>query len=638
MNNSVSNKITSQVLFTIANTPVSTEEFAYVYRKNNINNDSAYTRSDIEDYLKLYINFKLKIEEAKSRGMDTTKAFWDEFNTYKEQLKKPYLTETKVTDSLVQEAYYRMTKEVNASHILIKVPEKASPEDTLKAYSKITEIRDKAISGNDFQELAKQYSDDPSARTNGGNLGYFTSFQMVYPFESAAYSTAEGEVSKPVRTKFGYHIIKVVDIRNAHGTVEVSHIMVRVKPTSADSALARNKIFDIHEQAMGGVPWPELTSQFSEDINTKDRAGKLRPFSVGQMPFNFQEAAFGLNEIGSISDPFMTPYGWHIVRLEKKSPVKPFADLEKNIRSRINRDVRAKLNKEVLIERLKKENNYSLTTDIGEVQEDFFDSLLVTGKWKKPNIDTISNVELFKIDTRSYSLEEFFDFVYSKQKNNSYSLTEYIQLLYDDFQAEQIIQYEDAQLEHKYIDYRMLVKEYKEGILLFQLMENEVWSKAVLDTIGLEGFFRQNSTNYTWKERVKTTIYNASDKEIINEIKLRLENQEDLDSKLIDSLYNKESSIAIQIDSGRYEKGRSQLLDKVPWEVGTFEVEDQGRYNLVIIEEVLPVSPKKLNETRGIVISDYQNELERIWLKQLRSKYSVTVNEEGKEAIYGELL
>ncbi|MEM9856860.1 MAG: peptidylprolyl isomerase [Bacteroidota bacterium] len=627
-----------QILFTVGDTPVTTEEFIYVYKKNNVNNDSAFTRADVADYLDLYIKFKLKIEEAINRGMDTTKGFYDEFNTYQEQLKKPYLTETKVTDSLIQEAYSRMKKEINASHILIKVPENADPKDTLAAYQKATQIREKALAGERFEDLAKEYSEDPSAKTNGGNLGYFTSFQMVYPFESAAYKTAKGEVSDLVRTRFGYHIIKVLDVREAQGTVEVSHIMVRMKPTSEDSTAAKNKIFEIHEQATGGVPWNELASQFSDDINTKAKGGRLRPFSVGQMPLAFQETAFSLLDEGQISDPFMTPYGWHIVRLEKRNPLKPFADLEQTIKSRINRDSRAKLNKKVLVNRLKKENEYTLITEISDFQDRYFDSLLIQGKWQRPQISEDENTRLFSIGTRSYTLNNFLDFVELKQKNNSYKLDQYIQLLYDDFEEEKIISYEDDQLEEKYIDYRMLVKEYREGILLFQLMEEEVWAKAVEDTVGLERFFEQNRKKYTWKERVQASMYNAADSTILKDIKRRIESDQSVEAVVLDSLYNQQSSIALQVENGKYEKGNNDLLDSVPWKPGYYERKSDGRYNLIIIEEVLEAGPKALNETRGLVISDYQKQLEELWLLQLRAKYPVEVNEKGEKAIYNELL
>ncbi|MEM6361988.1 MAG: peptidylprolyl isomerase [Bacteroidota bacterium] len=638
MKTSVSKDDSDQVLFTIDDSPVTAEEFVYVYKKNNINNDSAFTRSDIEDYLDLYVKFKLKIQEAERRGMDTTKVFQDEFNTYKEQLKKPYLTETKVADSLIQEAYDRMKKEVNASHILIKVSENASSEDTLKAFQKIDKIRERAVSGEDFAELAKEFSEDPSAKTNGGNLGYFTSFQMVYPFESAAYTTAKGEVSEPVRTRFGYHIIKVIDQREAQGTVEVSHIMIRIKPNKQDSIASRNKVFEIYEQATGGVPWNELTSQFSQDINTKEKGGKLRAFSVGQMPFSFQEAAFALNEIGEISDPFMTPYGWHIVKLEGKSPLKPMEDLKATIKSKINRDSRAKLNKKVLINRLKSENGYTDVSEISDLSDTYFDSTLLSGNWKRPVLSSTQNVVLFNIEDQKYSLDNFFEFAISKQKNNSYQLKQYIQLLYDDFVEEKVIAFEDNQLEEKYIDYRMLVKEYREGILLFQLMEEEVWSKAVKDSVGLNNFFLENKESYQWKERIKATVYNTSDPKILTGIKNRLEQQKSLNKDILDSLYNQESSIALQVISGIYEKGQNELFDKLTGKRGAYEFKDGDRYNLAIIEEVLPAGPKELSETRGMVISGYQDQLEKFWVEQLRTRYSVEMNEKGVNKVYDALL
>ncbi|MEM9391438.1 MAG: peptidylprolyl isomerase, partial [Bacteroidota bacterium] len=467
---------------------------------------------------------------------------------------------------------------------------------------------------------------------------YFTSFQMVYPFESAAYTTAKGEVSEPVRTRFGYHIIKVIDQREAQGTVEVSHIMVRIKPNKQDSTAARNKAFEIYEQVTGGVPWNELASQFSDDVNTKEKGGRLRAFSVGQMPFSFQEAAFALNEIGEISDPFMTPYGWHIVKLEGRSPVKPMEDLKATIKSKINRDTRAKLNKKLLVNRLKSENGYTDVSAISDLSDTYFDSTLLSGSWKRPVLSSTQNVALFSIDDQKYMLDDFFEFVIGKQKNNSYQLNQYIQLLYDDFVEEKVLAFEDNQLEEKYIDYRMLIKEYREGILLFQLMEEEVWSKAVKDSVGLKNFFLENRENYQWEERIKATVYNTSDPAIITGIKSRLEQQKSLNRDILDSLYNQESSIALQVTSGVYEKGQNEWFDKLTGKRGTYEFTEGDRHNLAIIEEVLPAGPKELSETRGMVISGYQDHLEKFWVEQLRARYSVEMNEKGVTKVYDGLL
>jgi peptidyl-prolyl cis-trans isomerase SurA len=291
------------VLFTVGDSTVHAEEFVYVYKKNNERIDSAFTQNDIADYLRLYEDFKVKIMEAYARGYDTLKEYKDELRTYTEQLKEPYLTETKITDDLIKEAYERTLEEIRASHILIRFPSNPTPEDTLDAYRKIEKIYEMALEGQSFDSLAIRYSEDPSAKTNQGDLGYFTSMQMVYPFESAAFSTMENQISPIVRTRFGYHIIKVKDRRPANGTVVVSHIMLRNK---ADSAAVRNRIFEIHEMATGGIPWNQLVKEYSEDTNSKEKGGMINPFGVGQAPLDFQEAAFALTKPGEISDPVNT--------------------------------------------------------------------------------------------------------------------------------------------------------------------------------------------------------------------------------------------------------------------------------------------------------------------------------------------
>ncbi|ELR70995.1 Survival protein SurA precursor (Peptidyl-prolyl cis-trans isomerase SurA) [Fulvivirga imtechensis AK7] len=625
-------------LLNVAGEPVPTDEFIYVYKKNNVNNDSAFTRQDINEYLDLYINFKLKVAEAKKRGMDTTEAFYREFSTYREQLKKPYLTENLVTEKLIKEAYERYKTEVNASHILIAVDEKASAEDTLKAYNKIVDIRKRALEGTDFAELAAEYSDDPSARSNGGNLGYFTSFQMVYPFESAAYDTDKGAISQPVRTRFGYHLVKVLDKRPSQGSAEVSHIMIRIQSNKSDSLAARNKIFEIYDQANGGVNWDDLARQFSEDINTKNAGGKLRPFKVGQMPYSFQEAAFNLEEPGDISDPVMTPYGWHIIRLEKKIPLESFEEMEPSIKSRIDRDSRAQLNRKFLISRLKKENSFKETAFKNQLWS-YADSSLIRGSWKYSTENNVLNEPLFLIGERTYTVKDFFTYVQSKQKPASYGPEVYMQVLYNNFIEDTIISYEEDHLEDKYIDYKMLVKEYKEGILLFELMEREVWNKAVQDTVGLKQYFDDNLAKYVWDQRVSAIVYNSDNNTVLADIEQLINSGDSLylSKKDLERKYNNKTALTLQVEEGLFERGDHPVIDKIKWEQGIQRINWNGRYNLVLIREVLPASSKELNEIRGLVISDYQNHLEKQWVEKLKEKYTVEVNKEGLNYIYDQL-
>ena len=339
-------------MFSVEDKTVTADEFIYLYRKNHPATTDR-TTDKIQEYFDLFVKFKLKVNEAIHRGMDTTSAFKKEYASYKDELRKPYLPDNKIIDSLVRLTYSRLQFEVNASHILIGVKEDALPADTLAAYRKCMEIKERAERGESFGLLAQQFSEDPSAAQNKGSLGYFTALQMVYPFETAAYETTVGEVAGPVRTQFGYHLIKVFDKRPSSVEVEVSHIMLRA--SGKDESAVREQMFKIHEQALAGVAWDELCKQFSEDTGTKDAGGMIRPFGIRGMASvpEFEEAAFGLTDVGDISDPVKTAYGWHILRLERKIPLPAFDALQPSLKSRVSRDQRVQVSRQQLLGRLK---------------------------------------------------------------------------------------------------------------------------------------------------------------------------------------------------------------------------------------------------------------------------------------------
>lgn len=620
-----------RTLFSINNESVTAEEFQYVYKKNNINNDSAFTKGDIENYFQLFVNFKLKIAEAKSRKMQENEAFKKELAGYVEQLKKPYLTENEVTNKLVKQAYDRYKVEIRASHLLISISE----DDTLTAYNKAMDIKSKIENGLTFQDAATLYSDDPSAKINKGDLGYFSSFQMVYPFESGAYETKVGKVSMPVKSQFGYHLIYVKDRRPANGKVQVAHIMLR---NSADTTNIRNKIFEIHDQAIGGVDWNELVKQYSEDINSKNTKGILKEFGVGQMPLEFQEASFALSEIGEISDPVQTKYGWHIIKLINRTELESFEQLEPIITQRISKDSRSQLNEKVLIARLKKENGFKENSKSKEHLLSLADTTLTSGSW---NVDVSKKEknDLFRIENDIITIGDFVSYVKSNARKNSSNPATYLNKLLTEFQNKEIIAYEEVHLEDKYLDFKMLVKEYREGILLFELMEQEVWNKAVEDSVGLQKFYEQNKGDYQWGERANCSIYSASDKTIINRIETAIK---ELDSVFLSKenlykKYNSGASLQLETTYGLFEKGVVEVLDLVQWEKGVYTTSYAGKQHLIWIREVEPERVKYLNEAKGAVISDYQEELERNWLKELKEKYTVDVNQKVLNEVYEEL-
>ena len=502
--------------------PVPANEFAYVYRKNNSSAPDYGTRQSVTDYLDLYTNFRLKVLEAEQRGLDTTQAFKRELDGYRQQLAQPYLTEKSVTDQLVREAYDRMGQEVNASHILIRMAPDAAPADTLAAYNKVVALRQRATSGEDFAKLARENSEDPSAKENGGKLGYFTAMQMVYPFESAAFKTPVGQLSPPIRTRFGYHLIKVNDKRTAQGEVKVAHLMVRANPSAAkaDSLTAKKKIDELYSRLQKGESWDKLVAQFSEDQGSAANGGELPPFGTGRMIPSFEEAAFKLQKPGDLSAPVQTPYGWHVIKLIEKQPLAKFADLEAGLKSKVSKDSRSELNKAAFLKRVRREDQFVENAAAKAYTFSKADTALVTGRFKyaapaatakaAKNAAT-DNSALFTIKGKAYPVKDFLAYVQQNQRARAGAQPAFLlQQLYDQYVDQSLTEFEKNSLDTKYEDYRMLVKEYRDGILLFQLMDEKVWSKAIEDTVGLKKYFAGNQAKYQWDQRVQGTVVSAA--------------------------------------------------------------------------------------------------------------------------------
>ena len=525
---------TGPAVETLGTYPVPANEFAYVYRKNNSSAPDYGTRQSVTDYLDLYTNFRLKVLEAEQRGLDTTQAFKRELDGYRQQLAQPYLTEKSVTDQLVREAYDRMSQEVNASHILIRVAPDASPQDTLAAYQKIEKIRQQALAGTDFGQLARTESEDPSAKENGGKLGYFTAMQMVYPFESAAYKTPVGQVSQPIRTRFGYHVIKVNDKRTAQGEIKVAHLMIRATTNApkADSITAKKKIDELYSRLKKGENWDKLVAQFSEDAGSAANGGELPPFGTGRMIPSFEEVAFKLQKPGDISAPVQTPYGWHVIKLIEKQPLAKFADMEAGLKSKVAKDSRSELNKAAFLKRVRQEDQFMEIAAAKTYAFSKADTALVAGRYKytaapaiaKPAKGAVNdNVILFTIKGKPYLVKDFLAYVQQNQRPRTGAQPAFaMQQLYDQYVEQSLTDFEKNSLETKYEDYRMLVKEYRDGILLFQLMDEKVWSKAIEDTVGLKKYFAENQAKYQWDQRVRGSVISASTPALLTRVQKEL--------------------------------------------------------------------------------------------------------------------
>lgn len=612
-----------EVLFELGGEPYRLKAFNYYFLKNSDKPSADSAKIKVNEYLDLYVNFRLKVKEAVTQGKDQTNAFQEEFEGYKKQLAEPYLMQTKVNEEMVQEAYKRMTIEVSAAHILIKSGGDTNPEDTLKAYQKAIEIKKKVNSGEDFGVIAAQQSEDPSAKQNGGNLGYFSALQMVYPFETAVYQNEVGEIVGPVKTRFGYHIIKINDKRQARGQVLAAHIMIRSKPDSVSVASAKNKAQSIFDNISKGADWKEQCKLYSDDVRTKQTGGQLQWFGTGNLVPEFENAAFGLKDVGDISEPVQTRFGWHIIKLLDKRGIASFEEKRADLESKISRDTRAKDKKSVALKKLKSSQRFRINNESRKELMSYFDSTLLNAKW---NYDS-SNPDLAKIlfttsDT-DYTIEAFLKFAHEKQKLRKLtSLATYVEQLYNQFEEKSIFDEELKLIEANNYDYQMVLDEYRSGILLFNQMEEEVWNKAIADSTGLQAFYEKNKKkNYKLAEHAVVRRFVSKDSIVLQNV----ERQLDKSNSELDSLFNREEPLTLQTFDEKIEREEQQWIDD-HWEVGTSIQKSENYFTLWDIKEIRPDGYKPLKDIKGMVISDYQNELEKEWLKALRKKYPMKLN------------
>jgi peptidyl-prolyl cis-trans isomerase SurA len=680
------------VIMTINGKPVYKSEFENVYKKNSGKEVNKEQKS-VKEYVDLFSTFKMKVFEAEANGLDTNSAFKTELAGYRKQLAAPYLTDKNVNEALIQEAYDRMKTEVKAAHILIRIEEDALPKDTIEAYTRLMIIRDalmgknptpakiaeyeailkkssaaltkastksdstnyntklnsvKSIaalsntSGDKFAAIAKKTSEDPSAVDNGGDLGYFTSLQMVYPFENAAFKANVGDITMPVRTRFGYHILKVSDTRPSQGEILTAHIMVKFGKDMGekDKANLKTKIDEIYAKLKAGEKFEDLARQFSDDKPSAEKGGQLQWFGSSRMPIEFERAAFALANNGDYSEPFTTNYGWHIVKRLDKKGIASFADMKGDLKQRIGKDSRTQAGRTSLIESIKKENNFKENLANRKEFLKVIDSTVYQGKWEAKKAEKLGKKELFQIsnyskptDTKTtimYGTDDFARYIEThqtaraKMDNNMF-----LQQSYKEFVDETIINFEDGNLEKKYPEFRNLLKEYRDGILLFDLTDQKVWSKAVKDTAGLKAFYEKNKNNYLWDERAEVTTYKCANEKIAKEVRSMLKKNKA--QKEIVETVNKTSQLNVTSEDITYLKGENKDVD-ANWKQGVVatDIKDakENKITILVINKLLEKTPKTIAEAKGMITADYQNYLEKEWLAYLKNKYTVKVNED----------
>jgi peptidyl-prolyl cis-trans isomerase SurA len=631
----------NRALVTIAGEDVSVDEFMYVYNKNNQQGEAALDQKSIREYLDLYINFKLKVKEAEALGYDTVTAFREELAGYRKQLAEPYFVNEEIIDQMLEEAYARKKVDLRASHILVMVGPNAMPEDTLAAYTKIMEARNRIINGESFSLVASEVSEDPSARErqtpqggrkipgNGGDLGYFSVFDMVYPFETGAYGIDVGELLMPVRTDFGYHIIKVTDRIPAQGSIEVAHLFLQMpeNATHQDSVDLKLKADNIYSRIQNGETFEDLTKEFSDDKSNSGTGGKLPKFKVNRMVPEFIEVISTMQEPGTVSKPVLTLYGYHLIKLIGKSGLEPFDDVKDEMRKRIEKDKRAQKSKDIIIRDIKNEYGYKINTVGLKGVYTVIDSSIYKSKFVYP-ADDLLTTPVFTLGTTEYIQAQFVRYIEKNQDIGAQeALNEFVNRKFKEFSDEECRKYEDNKLEEKYPEFKAIVKEYRDGILLFELTNEKIWSFASQDTTGLKNYYEGHKKDFMWDRRLDASIYTVNDTSYTDQIRELVASGKP-DDQVIQEI-NQDSLNVVKVERKKFLMGENSIIDKTKWKKGITEnTVDGSKIKFVNVHAKLPEEPKTFDEARGLITAGYQEQLEKDWIAGLKAKYPSVIHEE----------
>ncbi len=508
------------ILLSIGKKTFTVKEFNQIY-KRNVLTDTLPEKTP-KQFLDYFIQKQLFVAKAEKEGLDTTMAFREEITTIKRELTASFMVEKSVNDALMKEAYSRLETEVNVAHILLDLSEFASPDDTLMAYNKLYELRSRILNGEKFNELALKNSADGTVKKDEGNLGYITAFQTLYPFESACYNTPVGKISLPFRTNHGYHIVKVLAKRE-YQRWKASHIFVAIKPNSieSDEATAKKKIDGLYERLLKLENFENLARLYSEDQTTNTKGGVFRRlFGTDELEKSFEDALFSLKKNGTFSEPIRTSKGWHIVRLIEKQELKPFSEMYNYLQNKVLSDSRFELSKKALLQRIKKENQFKVYQSVIDESKDLIDSLLSN----KIDVDTqqfdLSLKPIFTIGQKDILAKKFIEFAqqkYVKSKKIYHEI--YPSLWYDEFEMIENMDYEEAALEKKNLEFGNLISEYREGILIQNIEENYLKTSILEDTTAQRNYFIKNVEKYTLPERINLEIFDASNADNLKKAK-----------------------------------------------------------------------------------------------------------------------
>ena len=628
------------ILLRVNDREVSAEEFKWLYLKNNTGDQ--YT--GIDNYLNLYKQLRLKVEAAEEAGIHKTESFKTELQGYRKQLAKNYLTDSDVKDKLLERAYERYKTEIHTMHILIKCPADAAPEDTMKAYNRAMNIRQRIRLGEPFESVAKGASDDPAVNINGGNLGYITVFQTPLPFENKIYQMQPGEMSRPVRTASGYHIIKVQDIRENQGRIKVAHIMKASPPGSTEETRknAKHQIDSIYRLLNDGADFSRLAVNNSDDRMSARNGGELPWFGTGEMIHEFSVAAFRLLRDNDYTTPVRTVYGWHIIKRLDREPPLPYDEAMKLLESKLSQSYLLSVSRKSFANKLKEEYDYKLNSEALSWFYSIADSTFRYGdSYEIPG--SVPDDIIYSFADEEYRMPEFAEYIKQNgDKAPQYDSVKFINTLLDQKVYNHLIDYEDSILEDKYPEFRYLMNEFYDGILFFEITDSLIWKKSENDSKGLREYYNTRKEEFIDNPVASARIYQISPdagKRKTRRLQKYIRRYHDSDNyyEMVLSEAVSGRDTLVTITEGTWQEGENEILDNISWKKGVQQTELKNGIILVDFLEIKKERYKELEEIKGIMISGYQEYLEEQWISNLMNEYEISINNEVLEKIKSEI-
>ncbi len=624
----------AQALFTYGPNSVTKDEFLRVYKKNSINKKPDMSEKELKSYLDLYSLFRMKVAEAEKQRLDTIPSIDKELTNYRKQLAKNYLTDDQITNKLIREAYDRMKENVRVAHILVSCPpgtDTAAPRRKIDSIYNLIETK-----GQTFEAMAMALSDDRGSKDKGGEIGYISSLQYVYPFENAAYSTPKGKISAPFKSQFGYHIVKVLDRRADRGEVKVAQILIQTQKSRGEEGIndARKRADSVMAMLKSGARFADLVMKYSDDKFTINDSGVMKPFTSGRMVQVFEDAAFGIKKVGEVAGPVQTEFGFHIIKLLGKISLKPYDTLYTQLKRKVENDARAQSAKDIYFEKVKAQNGFKEHAD---AYKEVYEKLMAipdTGadaKSIKPDDYRNMSKPVISMAGKNYTQSDFAAFLYNmtRGKLNGPRATT-IRDAYSLFINNMLTDFQERKLVDENPEFRLLMNEYKDGIMLFELMDRNVWSKASKDSAGLKAFFETRKNKYMWEAGFEGAVYKFKTKAAYDTGMIMIRQRKFTEEEIAKAINTSEKPDAVTVQRGRYEFSRfkeATLADLQAENIKVINGENET-YTVVAAKQVFaqPVA-KTLEEARGYVVAEYQDFLEKQWNEKMRQDYPVKVNE-----------